>query len=284
MNGDRSAKERAESGSNESPKVLYRYLDRYGLDALANFELKVTPPNEFNDPLEFTPRFVAETDEDWRAYYNFSLRQPGFRSVGTTFEQFGRQFSITRNANQLQRLFQDLVSKSFLVLCLSEKPTSLTLWAHYAAAHTGLVLELDMASKPLQDFTQAGLQAKVRYLEFAERKSHPIHQIVNSPGVDKIAQMLLDVAAEKSKEWEREDERRLIVPLDKVSYLKSRLVGGRLLHFLQLEKSAISRVILGARASDAFEQEVRKVAALRGIPNERVVRAHIDRENFCVAT
>jgi hypothetical protein len=41
-------------------------------------------------------------------------------------------------------------------------------------------------------------------------------------------------------------------------------------------------VILGARASEEFEREVRKAAALKSIPKNRVIKARIDPEKYGV--
>lgn len=65
-------------------------------------------------------------------------------------------------------------------------------------------------------------------------------------------------------------------------FLQSRLVGGRGMHFVKIGAQAVNRVILGAKASAEFEREVRKAAALRGIPNGRVTKAGIDLENYGV--
>ena len=40
--------------------VLYKYCDPRGIDILQSLRLKVTPPNQFNDPFEFMPRVETE--------------------------------------------------------------------------------------------------------------------------------------------------------------------------------------------------------------------------------
>jgi len=42
------------------PPLIYKYFGKYGVEAVEDFELKVTPPNEFNDLFEVTPRPSAE--------------------------------------------------------------------------------------------------------------------------------------------------------------------------------------------------------------------------------
>lgn len=268
-------------GLGSTPTLLYKYLDHHGLDAITNLELRVTPPNEFNDPFEFTPRLAANSEDDWRAYYRISRKQPGFPSI--SYDEFKRSFSIVRNANAVGTQFQNMSSKVFAVLCLSAHPRSVTQWAYYAAGHTGLVLELKMTEQPLLALIENGLLVRVHYCDADERKPQSIHRVVDSNGTADLQRLLIETAAEKSKEWREEKEYRLVIPLEPtMRFLQSRLVGGRVMYFTKFGAQTINRVMLGAKASAEFEREVRKAAALRGIPNDRVTKASIDLENYCV--
>ena len=267
-------------GQGATPKLLYKYLDHHGLDAIANLELKVTPPNEFNDPFEFIPRFVAETEGDWQAFYQNSKKQSGFPPIG--YDEFRRTYSISRSVATVRTKFQNLSSKLFAVLCLSADPQSVTQWGYYAAGHSGLVLELKMTEQPFSALIDNKLLITVRYCNADERKPQPIHSMLNEEGTTEIERLLLDAAAEKSREWHEEKEYRLIIALGPMRFLQSRLVGGRVMHFVKFGAQTINRVILGAKASAEFEREVRKAVALRGIPNDRVTKASVDLENYCV--
>jgi hypothetical protein len=269
-----------ESNSSDHPKLLYKYLDRYGLDAIANLELKVTPPNEFNDPFEFIPRFVAETEGDWQAYYAISKKQAGFPPI--SYDDFRRTYSISRNVAAVRTVFQDLSSRLFAVLCLSADPQSVTQWGYYAAGHSGMVLELKTTEQPFSALIDNKLLVTVRYCNADERKPQPIHRMVNAEGTTEIGRLLLDAAAEKSKEWREEKEYRFVIALGPMRFLQSRSVGGRVMYFVKFRARTINRVILGAKTSAEFEREVRKAVALRGIPNDRVIKASIDLENYCV--
>src|SRR5262245_28414242 len=56
--------------SNERPLTfhfdqdsLFKYCDTRGIDILESLRLKVTPPNQFNDPFEFLPKVDFCFDE-----------------------------------------------------------------------------------------------------------------------------------------------------------------------------------------------------------------------------
>jgi hypothetical protein len=56
--------------------ILYKYADDSGIRILEDLRLKVTPPNEFNDPFEITPntrraRPLAEMMADVRPETKF---------------------------------------------------------------------------------------------------------------------------------------------------------------------------------------------------------------------
>ena len=36
--------------------TVFKFCGKYGLDILRKLELKITPPNQFNNPFEFKPR------------------------------------------------------------------------------------------------------------------------------------------------------------------------------------------------------------------------------------
>ena len=42
------------------PSLIYKYFGKHGVEVVENFELKVAPPNEFNDLFEVTPRPSAK--------------------------------------------------------------------------------------------------------------------------------------------------------------------------------------------------------------------------------
>lgn len=129
------------------PRFLYKYLDHYGLDAIYNLELKITPPNEFNDPFEFFAR-LSDTQKERDAV----LRRAQKVNPGIIWQQVEAKGLKRSLDGGMPRKIRDEVSKEFVVLCLSERPDTPTQWAHYANKHDGLVLKLDMDAEPFQSY------------------------------------------------------------------------------------------------------------------------------------
>jgi hypothetical protein len=285
--------------TSDRPKLLYKYLDRHGLDAIANLELRITPPNEFNDPLEFTPHFVATDECDYRAAYQLVRRDLLLASV--PYDHFRQRFSIERNGKLIQSIWQHGASRFFRVLCLSSDPASVPMWAHYSAYHTGLVLGLKLDARPfcvLLDSVLSGcgnepqLFREVRYCPPRERRiirlSELYRALESGRGADdKFTEIFSTNASEKGGEWASEKEYRFVVPWPLNDHrlqqppVTVRMVNGRMIFFLRIDAAAISRIIIGERASSEFEHGVREAAALRGIDG-RIVRARIDRQRYTV--
>lgn len=265
----------------EQPKRLYRFLDRWGLDAIADLELKVTPPNEFNDPFEFTPRFEHRGDQDASKVWENAKRDPliAANRPDLGMEDVKREHPLKDYDMIWRQRFQNFASRFFGVISLSADPAGTTMWAHYSADHTGLVLELNLNASPFDELTVAAkgnLLRQVDYLPSEKRARHSIHNYE-----EKLQEILLSCAGEKSPEWTNEAEHRFVVPLGS-HHVVARLSEGKIVYLLQITAAAINRIIVGARSSVSFEREVRKAASLRQIPDNRISRARLDLNAFKV--
>lgn len=274
-----------ETGS-QRPKHLYKYLDHHGLDAIYNLELKLTPPNEFNDPLEFTPR-LAKTDAEWAGAYWRFLKN-GMKAL--PMEEFKRSGFKAQLDAKINPEFSDIVSKNFCVLCLSAEAGLEGQWAHYSASHTGLALELDVEAEPFCDWLSEYF-IPVKYLEAHERQPVEWHtammRLEQNHDIGALTNILRTCTSEKSPEWIREKEVRLIAPIPTpgdrpVFPIKTKLVNGRVMYFLKITPQTIRRVILGARSTDGFIREVRKAMFNSGLRPDRLIQARINHEKFVV--
>jgi hypothetical protein len=262
--------------SDPPPERLYRYFDHFGLDALVNLELKVTPPAEFNDPFELCPS-LEQSDAEKKACDCFLEQE-----LEETRIDFGRlsedqkQVWRDRARNLILTKSADAASKAGLrLLCLSNSAEIITQWAYYADGHRGLALEFDTAV--LGQICEHDDFCKWRKVRYNVRKPQPVFQAFcesrRRGGEIHLDLVISNMASEKSVEWQGEQEWRLLV---RSSRITSRLGGDKLLYFLPVPKETITRVILGIRSSAHFEHEVRKAAYELGIKESLVVRAEAD--------
>jgi hypothetical protein len=148
-------------------EIAYKYCSKYGLRILRNLELKVTPPNQFNDPFEFSPKMICsdmvryvKSERVCRWWYETARAEKGFSGSFNDFkikylERVEANLSqITQGMAQVMKItlplveneFLDEVSKRFVVLCMSGRRDSILMWGHYCDNAHGMVIGFDKSS------------------------------------------------------------------------------------------------------------------------------------------
>ncbi len=147
--------------------VFYKYAGNSGIKIFKDLRLKITPPNEFNDPFELTPRSKftitlaemvdrANTSPDqYRGVFE-DLKKDGYRytfehfitelpkALPAKFSQFRKRMREKLVKNDMKSLNE--ASAFFGVLCVSKIANNIPMWSHYANDHKGIVIGLDMAN------------------------------------------------------------------------------------------------------------------------------------------
>ncbi len=144
--------------------------------------------------------------------------------------------------------FYSVAEERMGILCLTESPDDLLMWAHYAAAHTGFVIEFD----PKHAFFNQRRSAhdEIRHLR----------RVVYSPERPMLTLMTakdLSALLTKSSHWEYEKEWRMMVDLDDASEVKT--IGESRYHLFDFPRASIKSVILGCRTAEAIKLEIRQI-------------------------
>jgi hypothetical protein len=236
---------------------LYKYVTPDRLDVLGNLLIRFTQPTALNDPFElrplvsgFRPPDVAAKDlaaelerqlpqeiAKYQAILNPAqaallpvlANQLKSAMVGQAIEQIDAFFPT------LKKSLFDMLGSSLGILSLSEVPDNLLMWAHYAANHTGFVIEFDDKHAwfwaKLAETDEFRHLRKVSYLDkppspyLAEWKGH-------------------DVFYSKLKMWEYEQEWRVIRPLQEAS----KRIGDDI-YLFEVPPECIRSVIRGIKTS-----------------------------------
>ncbi len=259
---------------------LFKYVPAERLDILENGYIRFTQSSCLNDPYEMQPFFerfelspelleeaknspdefldkMAEkvysrlTDEQ-KPYIDYMRREifPELREkLLSNTEEVTQQF---RKIAPMR--LNDLIG----VLSLTEKPDNLPMWAHYAQQHKGFVIEFngtdpffnqlpDSLPQGDQLFThlpsqECGYLRKVEY--FDERPYH-----------DSVLDLTpTTVLLAKSKQWEYEQEWRVLQLLDKADQIKQTEFGN--IHLFLIPPSCIKGVILGYQMSEDDKRKI----------------------------
>ncbi|MDP1929002.1 MAG: DUF2971 domain-containing protein [Thiobacillus sp.] len=168
--------------------------------------------------------------------------------------------------------FRGKMDEMLGALCLSEVPDSLLMWSHYAASHTGFVLEFDGRHTHFHEKRQP--QDEFRHLRrVLYRDNRPSGLLSELDATD----MFLV----KSTQWSYEREWRILRSLsDADEVIES---GAMKTHLFRFPADALNTVIVGARSSKEFKELVRDV--LRGDPLLRHVSMKVsvpDESHFVV--
>jgi hypothetical protein len=274
--------------------IVYKYCDQRGVDILKNLRIKVTQPEEFNDPFEFTPKIVGGLSEaqaealftskdflQWQLEI-MELRGGTFPGGLDAFREF---FASPRNRKELAKHFSSehpekmrqlarknlaQVSEQFGVLCLSTVSDSIAMWSHYGDKHRGIVIGFD-SDHP----------------DFANRNWFPVDYAKDRVGVDMAWTLRRAEASDgtplktlktKSEVWSYEKELRSMFKLSDLESISSN--GGKK-YFWKIPKETIREVKLGCRCPEATGDSVR-AAILSSDLRVRTEKADLDDTHFAL--
>ena len=274
--------------------TVYKFCGTQGITILQNLELKVTPPNEFNDPFEFTPKMVCSaplgymTREDVCRWLYQTASCKGFSG---SFDEFKIQYlkRLEDNASKtkqamaetmegslpfVEQEFLDEVSKRFGILCMSGRRNSILMWGHYCDRALGLIIGFDKSSEMFHQ--EKGLKA-VDYV-----KERVVFDSCWEDGSPEMAKYEEQVIFSKSLDWDYEREFRQIISLSSPLLIKKPLkckvhTPGYFLPFLP---EAIVSVTLGPRCPPELADEVRTLLQRPGFSRVKLDRAVLHKDDF----
>ncbi|PTQ76697.1 Protein of unknown function (DUF2971) [Nitrosomonas oligotropha] len=251
------------------PHFIYKYLPlestniddhkRFLRDYLVESRLWLSSPSKFNDPFDMKCRYVFEGKiEDQRKYLQkiFKLRKPDIPQ-----EQRGKIISDVLTGSQpiseaLTESHNNQIDK-IGVCCFSENTKNILMWSHYGSSHKGISLQFHI-SKDLFIFTYA---VAVDY-----SYKYPAINYLNGD----LSIALTETLKRKSKDWEYEEERRLIHPKGANSYLR-------------FDPSALTALILGCKLESDSEEIIRLLLRERmqkNYPPLKIFRATQDNKEY----
>lgn len=157
--------------------------------------LRFTSPLSFNDPFELNPYIKNLINEE--KHIVVDAVSAHINSIGKAHEFY-------------KKIRTDLLEHTGM-LCLSGKQDNLLMWAHYADEHRGIVLEFDKS----HPFLLNPILKENTDLLFALEK---VKYNKNRPHIDSDAYLEKEkqIFLIKSKDWEYEDEYRMMLLLDEL--------------------------------------------------------------------
>jgi hypothetical protein len=258
-------------------EIVYKFCSKYGLEILRNLELKVTPPNQLNDPFEFTPNtFCSDAAGYAKRIFEHGIDGVGFKkfydyrhSRGKylgTFREFQEKYKdkiptlIAMLAKAPQdtsplhdKSFLDEVSKQYGILCLSQRRDKILMWGHYCDMPLGLVIGFDKSSAIFR--LGNGLRPVI-YVQ-----TRVVCDQCWEVGSPELLNYENEIIFHKNADWAYEAESRQLFALSSSSLSKKPLKDENrtLGYFIPFPPEAIVSVTLGPRNSPELENEVREI-------------------------
>jgi hypothetical protein len=272
--------------------ILFKYLRPDRLDVLERNLIRYTPPGEFNDPFESSPHSesfatgeeidrVSETvlreqrDHMWAELPDEIKAKLGRPAYDRIVDGIGPVASsmFSDISKGLVPIFREQIKTSvddkLGILSLSERPDSLLMWAHYAAAHPGFLIGIDPTHSSFSS-SRASNESNARKVSYSkERPSKP----------------LMDLSPEeffftKSLEWSYEEEWRILARLADAVEVKPVQPGP--IHVFPLSADCVRVVICGCRATREFRDRVVAVCAEERYRGVKLLAAHVDDRHFAL--
>jgi hypothetical protein len=249
---------------------LFKYTDHFGVDIIRNLQLKVTPPNELNDPFEFSPYLVGKiTDEFVQALMTETspielyekMKKSGVQKM-PQFEKFAESLKelIPQVAKDTVPFFQSWTdeiisnvlneaSNQIGLVCFSEEENNILLWSHYTDGHKGMLIEFESSH---EYFTKHSKFQNVTYSE--QRVPFDPTWPEDSLNFKQINQKIIYT---KNSHWSYEKEWRSKFPLT-LDWCQQKTVDQKILYFTHIPPNLIRRIVLGYRCSPEIERQVRE--------------------------
>ena len=243
----------------------FKYIPFDRFESLRGGRIRFTQPGAFNDPFEMPAFKVAEAEAALRGLSGLAAQTgeiqqgltqghiPDAAFVPPIYYFWGlvpsRQEKVAPSPQAIDKL--KTIDQMFGILSLSMTADNLLLWAHYAAEHRGLAVEIDPTDREFNRHTvrdQSALMSVTEQGSDFELSDRVTYSAVR-PKIPETDEILFKHFFVKSPEWAYEKEYRIVRHLK--SSLETKAVKPFPVHLYELPASAIRKVIFGARVPAA---------------------------------
>lgn len=197
---------------NNMPEVLYKYRDiknSFHKKLLFDRELYFTSADKFNDPFDASLPFKYDeeqlTEENIFLKYRSMLKaeHPSWDEGKIHVEAYAAQSKGLLKDEVHQEKFNekliDDINRIFGIVSLSENPTDILMWSHYANSHSGFCVGVD------PKFIFKNFNPFISLNQIVYAKEIPRIDLFEDPIV-----YFIKILCTKSSHWKYEQEYRLV--------------------------------------------------------------------------
>lgn len=297
---------------------LYKYTNAFiGIEILKNCRIRFTQPLAFNDPFDVSP-FISSiyTDEqldkflmiffNTRLLIETALTNAAMTAYGqlppfvqammtvndfkemakkkmleesdTYFDFFKKHTDSEKIKETIIKDVINIIGNEIGVLSLSTVNDSLLMWAHYADAHRGLILEFD-ENHPFFLLTDPTVYSEKIEINYSNERP-----IIDLNPEENRKEFLLQIAKAvfftKSKDWSYENEFRILRYLENAIKTGSKDQNAFDIYLFDLPENCIRSVILGCRIRRDDEKTIKEILNQSRYSNIKLKRAKTNAKSF----
>lgn len=251
------------------PSSFFKYTSaKQYIYELINDDLMFLPKiKDLNDPFEIQLFYDIEKIKN---AFTFKNRKIIKKVVGNeTFEAEYIPPINSKNIDELNNILYDInenIKNKTSVVCLSERNDINPLWAHYADNHKGICIEYD-----LKNCNNNFLKTLCLPIDYVEKRDNTrdLKSIIIDEDYENSL-FILKTAITKSKDWEYEQEWRIIFlePFPNYTDFYSDK------HYIKFIKP--KSIYLGLDIDDKIEKKIKDICEFRGINLYKMVKEEFD--------
>jgi len=283
---------------NSYPKRIYKYFPISRLEQVLRDNLiRYSPIGSFNDLFEGRPKVTGITQLNEKSNYFGPDPMPSQDAISDVYDlvpndvkpliTYGEMMLIAKYLEEIKisgkgKFPKDMgtfaidfitrdIDKKIGVLCLSEVPDSILMWAHYGQQHSGFVLEFDGHHPYFHEAEESDISfdqlCRVQYRD--TRPSIFLKEV--SP---------IDLFLTKSSHWSYECEWRLLRSFDDKT-VSDKGENDTQIHLFSFPAEAITGIILGARTKKQNYLDVKRIiGSKKDLGHISIKRALADATHF----
>lgn len=211
---------------------------------LKDLTVRVTPPNEYNDPFECRPKIYAIKHTKAERKLSIDL----FHRDQKHISPFISEQEKDKYKHEVKTNLRDVLCNKIGTICFTqdtnEHAINALMWSHYANSHKGIAIKLKSDCEEIKHSNH------IKYVNN-----------VRSIGLDKLEKNNLFIADVffKSKDWEYEKEIRLAQELSRCNCYNN-------IYTTDIDINSISCIYLGANSSDSLRTKAENFYSKYKIP------------------
>ena len=246
---------------------VYKYFPPDRKSFLEDFLIRFSPRVELNDTFECLPAFTLADLEKIAAHVRESIERrhnaddapEDIREIANEIMEIKKKKALERydSLDKVRSACYDIagsnINSGLGILSLSRRWNSSLMWSHYTSSYSGFCVGFNSLHDYFKgDGSSLGNRSKLLSVRYSEKR------VVVPPG-DFTEEDIRDILLTKSKDWEYEQEERLISSLFLATQRKHKEPYP--IDLFKLPSDAVTEIIVGSRMDSKILEFVKTASS-----------------------